>query len=217
MTTLGNNARLENASVSNLMITGTNVTVRNVSVSGSLGLALASDVMISRVTARSVGISSSSNVTLEYSRIGGGQEDAIHLTSDRGRLASNILLRYNYLSNPRPASDAHYDGTQVRGVNGLTISCSVYDPGSYVSQLNAAIYLEDANGGDSNVTLDRNWLYGYGYTLMLDRSSGTRVTNNRFGGDIQWGPCFAQSGFSFTQSGNVWDSTGAAVGTCKTA
>ncbi|HMM93440.1 right-handed parallel beta-helix repeat-containing protein [Phycicoccus sp.] len=212
-TTLGNGAVLKNANVSDLTITGSNVTVQNVAVSGGI-LVQGSKVTIDHVTAQNVSISSASSVVVQYSNLGRGGEDAIHVTSDRGSQVRGVTLRYNYLHDPRPSSDAHYDGTQVRGVNGLTISCSVYDGGPYTSQLNAAIYLEDANGGNSNVTIDRNWLFGYGFPIFIDPSTNTSVTRNRIGGDIHWDACYPNPKSTFRSSGNVWDATGKPLNLC---
>ncbi|QIM21709.1 hypothetical protein G7075_12190 [Phycicoccus sp. HDW14] len=199
--------------MSDLTISGSNVTVQNVRVSGGI-LVQGSNVTIDHVTAQNVSISSASHVTVRYSDLGGGTEDAIHVTSDRGSMVRDVELRSNYLHDPRPSSDAHYDGTQVRGVDGLTIACSVYDGGPYRSQLNAAIYLEDANGGNSNVTIERNWLLGYGFPIFIDPSSNTTVTGNRLGGDIHWDTCYPNPKSTFRSSGNVWDATGKHVDLC---
>ncbi len=191
-TVLGNGAVLENANVSDLTIEGDNVKVRNVAVSGGI-LVTGDGVTIDHVTTKGIGISSASNVTVQYANIGFGDDDAIHVTSDRGRLVKNVSLTHNYIHDPRVSSSAHYDGTQVRGASGVTISCSNYDPGAYQSTYNAAVYLEDANGGTSNVKVVNNWLNGFGFPVMI-AASGTQLLDNKLGGDIHWENCYVGDG-----------------------
>ncbi|HEV7194446.1 MAG TPA: hypothetical protein VGN19_00770 [Pedococcus sp.] len=216
MTTLGNGQVLQNANVSDLVVSGNGVTVRNVQVNGSI-LVTGDGAMIDHVTAKGVSISSATGTTVQYANIGFGQGDGIHVTSDRGRLVRNVTLRYNYVHDPRVSSNAHYDGTQVRGIDGLNLSCSVYDPGPYQSMFNAAVYLEDANGGDNNIMVSHNWLYGFGFSVMMDAANVT-LSANRVGGDIHWGLCRlgTRSGDPNLQSaGNVEDANGAAVTLCR--
>lgn len=212
---LNDGQTLQNADVDDIEIRGSNVTVRNVSVAGNI-LVTGDNAKIDHVTAQGVAISSASGTTLQYSNIGYSKEDGIHITSDRGRMIRNAVLRYNYIHHPRVPSDAHYDGTQVRGVNGLIIDCSVYDPGSFQWTLNAAVYLEDANGGDTNVRVTNNWLYGHAFPVMVDAGTST-FTKNRIGGDIKWDVCYPAKGLNssdFTSSGNVWDATNAKLNLC---
>jgi Right handed beta helix region len=163
------------------------VTVRNVEVSGSIFIT-GNNALLDHVSATGVAISSASGTTVQYSNIAKSPEDGIHITSDRGSMVKNVVLSHNFIHTPKVPNSAHYDGTQVRGVKGLVISCSTYDPGKYREQYNAAIYLEDANGGNSNVSIEHNWLYGFGFSVMIDNSK-TRITGNRIGGDPQWGTC----------------------------
>jgi hypothetical protein len=213
---LNDGQTLQNADVGgSIEIRGNNVTVRNVSVGGNI-LVTGDDAMIDHVTTQGVAISSASGTTVQYANIGYSKEDGIHVTSDRGRMIRNAVLRYNYIHDPRVPSDAHYDGTQVRGVNGLTIDCSVYDPGPFQWTYNAGVYIEDANGGDTNVRVTNNWLYGHAFPVMVDKSTST-FTKNRIGGDIKWDTCYPGKGLNssnFTSSGNVWDATNAKLNLC---
>ncbi len=216
VTTLADGQVLQNVNVDHLRISGNKVTVRNVQVNGGI-LVIGDGTMIDHVTAEGVSISSASNTTVQYTNVGFGSGDGIHITSDRGRLVRNATLRYNYVHDPRVGDTAHYDGTQVRGVDGLSIICSVYDPGPYQHMFNAAIYLEDANGGDSNITVARNWLYGFGFSVMMDATNVT-LDSNRVGGDIHWGTCRlgTRTGNTNLRSvGNVHDNTGAAMDLCQ--
>lgn len=71
--------------------------------------------------------------------------------------------------------------------------------------LNAAIFFESANGGNSNITVDSNYLNGAGITLRLNPGSNQKIINNRFGRDYQYAAVSNNaSGGDITQkSGNV--------------
>jgi hypothetical protein len=186
-TVLKDDQTLENARVNGLEISGNNVAVRNVEVSGNIYI-VGNNAMLDHVRATGIAISSASGATVQYSNIANSAEDGIHITSDRGSMVRDVLLSHNFIHSPKVPESAHYDGTQVRGVDGLVVKCSTYDPGKYRNPYNAAIYLEDANGGDTNVTIKNNWLYGFGFSVMIDAPK-TRIIGNRVGGDIHWGTC----------------------------
>ena len=193
-TVLKNGQTLENARVEGLEIRGKGVTVRNVEVAGDVFIT-GNNAMLDHISATGVAISSASGATVQYSNIGKSSEDGIHITSDRGRMVKNVLLSHNFIHTPKVPKSAHYDGTQVRGVKGLVISCSTYDPGKYQSTFNAAVYIEDANGGNTKVSIENNWLYGFGFSVMIDAPK-TRIIGNRVGGDIHWDICYLSDSVS---------------------
>ena len=198
-TVLGDGARLTNARVSELTITGTDVKVKNVHVDGRI-LVTGEKVRLRRVTAEHIGISSAVDVVVGKANVGYGAEDGIHITSDGDRFIRDVVLRYNYIHHPQAPPEAHYDGTQVRGVDGLVIRCSTYQSGPFQDTFNANIYLENANGGVYNATIARNWLYGSAWGVMISAESAS-VVRNRFGGDIHWGYCYGST--SFESHGNI--------------
>ena len=151
-TILNNGQKLENVRVKGLEIRGKDVKVRNVEVTTDIFIT-GDNAMLDHVSATGIAISSASGAIVQYSNIGKSSEDGIHITSDRGRMVKNVLLTHNFVHSPKVPESAHYDGTQVRGVKGLVISCSTYDPGKYRNPYNAAIYLEDANGGNTKVSM----------------------------------------------------------------
>lgn len=193
-TVLKNGQTLENARVEELEIRGKGVTVRNVEVAGNVFIT-GNNAILDHVSATGIAISSATGSTVQYSNIGKSPEDGIHITSDRGSMVKNVVLSHNFIHSPKVPETAHYDGTQVRGVKGLVISCSTYDPGKYQTPFNAAIYLEDANGGNTNVSIEDNWLYGFGFSVMIDAPK-TRIIGNRVGGDIHWGTCYLSDSVS---------------------
>ncbi len=131
----------------------------------------------------------------------------MHVTSDGASLNAGVKITNNYIHNPRPGDGSHYDGLQVRGVNGLDVLCNNFDLGSAQFEYNAAVYLEPANGGHSNVVIDGNWLLGGGHIFHYgaDNDDKTRLTNNHFGGDPYWGPtatCHTSGDTPAVQTGN---------------
>lgn len=208
---------LANARVQNLEISGTDVTVRNVEVTGGI-LVKGDRASIDHVKTAGIAVSSASGTTIEHTEIANG-DDAVHLTSDSGRRVRDITMRYNYIHSPRVDDSAHYDGTQVRGVSGLTISCSTYNAGPYRPPYNAAIYIEDANGGNTDVSIEHNWLYGFGFSVMI-ASPGTRLIGNRVGGDIHWNLCYLGDGIGPQQivdRANVQEGSGRTGSLCAKA
>lgn len=193
-TKAADNAVIENVSVPSLDISGNDVTVRNVKVDGNIFIR-GDRVSLDHVTTTGISISSASDVTIQYANIGFGADDGIHITSDRGRKVARITLEYNYIHDPRVEPTAHYDGTQIRGADTVSIVCSNYDPGPYQPQFNAAIYLEDANGGDTGVTIRNNWLTGFGYSVMID-AKDTKLVGNAVGGNPKWGLCYLAKGLN---------------------
>lgn len=201
-TTLGDGATLSNARVSNLTISGTGVKVDNVHVDGTV-LVTGENVRLKHVTAEHIGISSAVNVLVAKTNVGYSPDDGIHVTSDGDRLVRDVVLRYNFIHHPQAPPESHYDGTQVRGVDNMVIRCSVYRAGPFQETMNANIFLENANGGVSDVTVARNWLYGSAWSVMVSANSA-RLVGNRVGGAPHWGYCYLSSGRdSIEASGNM--------------
>jgi hypothetical protein len=97
----------------------------------------------------------------------------------------------------------------------MTINCNTYDLGAYQDTYNAAIYSEHpANGGNYDVTVSNNWLYGGAFSFM-GSGPNIKLLYNRIGGDIHWGPCYPGDLNTMTSTGNVWDATNQPVALCK--
>lgn len=191
-TVLRDGATLRDARVSDLNISGTGVTVENVHVDGTI-LITGEKVRLKGVTAEHIGISSAVDVVVARANVGYGPDDGIHVTSDGDRLVRDVVLRYNFVHHPQAPPESHYDGTQVRGVAGMVIRCSTYRAGPFQETMNANIYLENENGGVSDVTVARNWLYGSAWSVMVSAES-SRFIGNRLGGKPHWGFCYLSSG-----------------------
>ena len=201
---------IENVTVNgDLRIQAANVTVRNVKVTGSVGVLTTTGTRVTRLTAPSLFISSSADVVLDRSNFGfAANGDSLHVTSDAGSLVTDVAITNNYIHDPRPSQGDHYDGLQVRGVNRMTVQCNNFDLGPATEEGNAAVYLESANGGHSNVVVDQNWLFGgaFGFMYSADNDGRTRLTNNHFGGDYRWDdPCYAPGAIPPVQTGNDWN------------
>jgi hypothetical protein len=192
-----------------LQVYGDNVTIKNSSFAGAVVLYGSHDTL-SHVTATGIAVSGARSAVVQYANISGG-DDGIDVTSDTGP-ASAVLLDHNYVHDPVVNAQDHEDGTQVRGVDGLTISCSNYDLGAWKPEYNSAIFLEDANGGNSNVRISHNWLNGGGFTLAIQRVANLTVDGNALGTDAHWGSCDSTSlAGSFVFTANTVDGTPTAL------
>jgi hypothetical protein len=209
---------IENKTINgNLTIAADNVILRNSVVTGALAVTERSGVRISNVTMREFSISSAVDVVLDKSEITGSIADGMHVTSDGNQMNRDIVITNNLIHNPKPGAGSHYDGLQVRGVDGLDLLCNNFDLGPAQFEYNAALYLEPANGGHSGVVVDNNWLSGGGYIFHYgaDNDGATQLTNNHFGGDPYWGPsavCHTSGAAPAVQAGN--DLRGAAFTPC---
>ena len=189
-----------------LTIAADNVTVRNTRVTGAVGVTDSTGARLSRVTMREFFISSAANVALSRSDIRLSVADGIHVTSDGSTRVKDIKLTNNYIHDPRPGEGTHYDGIQVRGADGIELLCNTFDLGEPQFEYNAAVYIEPANGGNSGVVIDGNWLLGGGHIFHYgpDNDDATRLTNNHLGGETWWpnGICHTSGAVPRVQSGN---------------
>lgn len=186
--------------VGDVVVNSPGVTLADAEVVGTIRIR-ADHVSLTRVRAHSVVVSSASHVLIEDSEFTGGKDDGIHITSDRGITATDVTVRRSYVHNPALEGDAHYDGIQVRGVDGLVIDCSYFDAGGYDQRQNAGIFLEEANGGNRRVDVRDNLIKGFAWSLMI-RSPGVTVFGNTVEEVARWGPCYPSIGPDATFSGN---------------
>jgi hypothetical protein len=197
-----------------LVVTASDVAIRNVQVAGKI-LVIGDRVTVHRSTAKSLGVSSASVVRVQFSRFTNSQDDGLHVTSDRGKLIRDVVLHGNLIDNPQPPTDAHYDGLQVRGVDGLTVSCNSFDAGAIKEQYNAAVFLEPANGNNSNVSVRDNWLIGSAWSVMVFRPTSSEFVRNQVSGSVRWGSCHSDglTAANYKQAGNTLN--GAPLVLCK--
>lgn len=203
--------RVEFTSTSPITFSGDNVTVRECKFNGDVSVrqldgALFEDCDVPAITFRC------ENFTARRLRITGlAGSDGINVTSDVTQ-ARGGLIEYCYIGNGKLTAQSHYDGTQVRGVQDLTIQFNNYDiladvGAQFDSRHNASIFLEDANGGNSDVTVHHNWSRVNGYYHFRPYGSNIVITNNIFiplGGDPEPTTPFIGNGFGYTGSGNKW-------------
>lgn len=200
-------------------IDAANVTLRNDVIDSGVYLVQAPGATIDHVTSGdAVTNSSSKNFTLTNSVISdNGDTDPTYLTSDRATHIDGVTMTGNLvqLTDFDTGTSNHVDGLQVRGADNVVISCNAFEyAGAFHDIIDAAVYIEDANGGNHNVAIDHNWLdgpWGY-YSLRIMTATGLSITNNAIDGSTN--PCFNHSpGFTaYTQSGNTVD--GAAENIC---
>ena len=184
------------------------VTLRGVRVEGQL-LVTGSDVVVEDSEVGSLAISGASGVRVSRVEVFGDLgQDGIHVTSDRGPV-TDVVVEDSWIHSPTVTGDSHYDGIQVRGVDGLVLRGNVFDLGPHLPQLNASIFLQEANGGNRDVLIEDNVIDGGGYALYIGGSDVT-VRSNAFGRNAAWGLLYPDAS-PFTEASNVWRDTGEAV------
>lgn len=217
-------ANSNGATVSDLDITGqlfinaNNVTVRDCNVQHVSGIIITgSDALVEYVDAKHIATVSAVNTTLQYCHIHAFEEDAFHITAGGPTEQTiNLTIEHCYVDDPQPPPGAHMDGIQVRGCDGFLFNHNVIDKGPLQSPLfNACVFLEGGNGGNENMTVSNNWLYGSAFTLYLSTDAGgaNAILNNKFGGDVEFDYVRgAEDGVTSahfqTVSGNIEESTG---------
>ena len=204
-------SKLSNAELTaGLTIYGNGSTVRNVSVNGAI-VVTGDRVTLDRVTAKRVIVYGASKLTVRRSNLSGGGT-AVYVASDRqrGQRASRLKLSRNYIHDPAAEARDSYSGTQLRGVQGVTITCSNYALGAYGR---AAILTENLNGGTSRLMVARNWLDGGGFTVVAN-AKDVALRSNTFGTSAKNG--FCQADQSIQQSRNR-TADGAHLQPCRAA
>lgn len=195
----GNNLTFKNCNFEDgVIFYGDNVRVENCLIKGGVSFSGSANGVLDR------------NNIFEYA-------DGIHVTSDSGQV-TNLTISNNYVHHPAAVCGSHTDGLQVRGINGLTVTNNAIDIGPEQivcgeGIVNAAIYLEDDNGGNSNVTIAGNYLNGGGYIVRLQHTVNLRITSNRFGPDMLFDFIEDETnpGDVVEFTGNVVDATGAPI------
>ena len=157
-------------------------------------------------------------VGITYSNWTALRVDIHDITFDGMKMSSNARLQDSWVHDPKPTSDAHWDGVQVQnGVVNTVIQGNFIDASG--ADTNTALFLTPDLGPstDGPLTVTGNWLDGGNFTVaILDGNNGEyyikkiSVTNNRFGHGGWYGP--ANVNVPVTWSGNVWDDTGKTVG-----
>lgn len=196
------------------IFSGSNITIRN-SYFASGVLFNGDNITVERSTINDgVSFSGTAGVLFRYNNVQNFAGDAMHVTADSGPV-SNVTLASNYVHAPAPSCGDHADGLQVRGVNGLSVTGNTIDMGPWIQVcgadvLNAAIFLESANGGNTNMTISANYLNGGGYILRLTPGAGQTITNNAFGNNGQYGQVLnnTSAGNIINKSGNYFLSSG---------
>jgi hypothetical protein len=130
-------------------------------------------------------------------------------------IGGGTTIQANWIHNlAQPGSDPHIDGVELYdGANVTAIGNVIVVPtgGGGVNAWNLTAFY----GNVSHVVISGNWLDGGTYTLGVRQAQGhtysdVKVLGNRFGRHFLYGPDDVSPG-PITESGNVWDDTGAAL------
>jgi hypothetical protein len=137
------------------------------------------------------------------------------VTGDATKLGNNVTLQDSWIHDFTPAAGAHADGGQIQnGVSNVLVRHNHIDGGTGNSALFIAPDLGPSAPGP--VVVDNNLMGSGNYTVYcVDGNNGQyfiksiTFTNNRFKRNFRYG--HAYTNVPLTQSGNVWDDTGAAL------
>lgn len=169
---------------------GDNLTLRNVRITGEV-IFRGDNIVVQDSELGALSLSGTSGVHVSGVEINGTLgADGIHITSDTGQV-SDVLIEDTWVHNPIVKPASHYDGMQVRGVKGLTLRNVLIDLGPHRDQFTAAVFLENAQGGNWDVTLERSMFLGGGYTFY-STATNVRVIDSVFDGG-RWGHLFPRS------------------------
>ena len=131
---------------------------------------------------------------------GNAGEDGLHITSGSGAVR-DVVVTDSVIHSPKVTPSAHYDGIQVRGVDGLTFERVSVDLGAYTSQYNAALFFENVPAGNKNITVKDSSFLGGGY-VYYNGASNVSVTGTVFG-EGKWGNLYPSSKGFATFANNV--------------
>lgn len=173
---------------------GSKVTVRNSLITGE-AVFRGDDVTLEACELGALSLSGTAKVRARGLLIGGRiAKDGIHITSDTGQ-CEDIVIEDSLIHHPVVTASSHYDGCQVRGVQGLTLRRVTIDLGAHKPQYTAALFLQNAQGGNHDVLVEDCTLLGGGYTLYASgtnvRIRGTVIDGGHYG-DIHTPHAFAE-------------------------
>jgi len=140
----------------------------------------------------------------------------IHGQSQDGvKLGSSVRLEASYIHGLTPEPGAHADGAQMQGAeSNVHVIGNSIDSSNGDSSGNAAIILKPDFGGSGAgpIVIEGNVLGGGNYTLFHVAipgipQHGVRITGNRFKRNSIYGPAHITA--PLTESGNVWEDSGA--------
>lgn len=158
-----------------LTLAGSNVTLRRCRITGHLILSQGTGYTLDQCDVGSIALSGAKTVRITSMKIINNLgKDAIHVTANptapEGR-SQDVIMDTVYASITRDevlASGNHYDGIQLRGVLGLTLRNFALLQEPFTSRYNACIFVQEANGGNTDVVFEDGWVRGGGYqTLSL--------------------------------------------------
>jgi Right handed beta helix region len=216
----------------NVVIEASNVTVNDVQVvvnGGNFGISLAHTTNVTIENSTISGLNSTTG------RVGYAIDDVYGDSTGMVINANNIsyfktaiqmntgLIENNYIHDPGYVSGDHTNGIfDNGGTEQMTIeNNTILNNLSQTDDI--SLDAESANAPVANKTIENNFLAGGSYSIYGGNSLGNTISNiviegNRFGQLYyslggQYGPdaYFATTGTGNVWSGNVWDTTGAAI------
>ena len=186
--------------------TGSNLTLRNVRITGH-AVFRGDNIVLEDSEVGALSLSGTMGATVSRVDVtGSAGNDGIHITSGSGP-AGRIAIRDTWVHNPLVTATSHYDGIQVRGVDGLVLERVAVDLGAHKPQYNAALFLEDMGAANRNITVASSRFTGGGYE-MYSYALNVAVRNTTFSGG-RWGHLYPSSPtFTITEFANNTDGAG---------
>lgn len=207
---------LYGVTIANRLVTGdidfadgcSDLVIRNCLVQGQIKVRECTNVLIEYCDATGFIIDGAHNIELRYCYATGELGvDGMQIKADGGAVPTNVWVHHNYLGNAVVNASSHYDGVQVRGVEGLRFEYNYLDPAdTFSDRQNAAIFLQNANGGNWNVVVNNNWIKAMGHgVLSISVANTAEFTNNTFYEGPHSGKLVKALSGTIVQSGNKWD------------
>lgn len=166
-------------------LTGADQTLRNVRVEGQVRVT-GTGITIEDAELGSLVLSGARQfVGRRLDVFGNPGDDGIHISADTGPV-QDVLVEDSWVHSPALNPDSHYDGIQVRGVQDLVLRNLFLDLGPFDERHATAVFLQEANGGNSGVLLEDSWIDGGAFALNLGGDDVT-VRRNVFGPNAEYG------------------------------
>ena len=207
--------RITDASGGNA-IYGDNLTFTNCELQGGMGFR-GQTVGVTLTDCTLIGgswVSSADNITFIRCKVENFAGDAFHVTADSpaGNTCNNITLDSCYVSNATPNVGDHADGIQIRGSDNVRIENCWFHMGTvFDDRINACVYFEEDNGGNTNYHVENNYFSANGYWVCYFSGGQGPVINNFFEPYFPGTTGYTYNetfGPSVTHSGNVDYNTG---------
>lgn len=210
---------LNRSTSGDLIITGSNVTVKGCNIGGQIKVRGGNNVVIEDTTTQGLIFDGATNFrvtrSVAYGVLG---HDGMQIKADGGwGVPADGLIEDSWFGAPVVNASSHYDSVQVRGCRRITFRHCTFDHGETPSdRYNATIFLENANGGNYDVLIENNYFRARGYHSLRLYGSGIIVRYNVFApkitvGGQTWGNPLLSNSYGYVAIGNKYEDDTVAI------